>query len=249
MVTEPAIGRETLTVLIPCLNEEATVGETVRTVLETAPSLDVDVALHLIDDGSQDRTDERMRELCDAHPNVTMHTNPHRQGVGRCVLDAYERLDPETWVTVVPGDNEIIFQSIANHLAVRREYDVILGYFQNPVIRTLTRRMASQSFSAITRLLYGFSYRYLNGLKLYKAGVFRGLEVVSGGHAFNAELLAKALLRRPELRIGEVPFLARGRSVGKSRAFRPSSIWRAVWEVYRGYLSVQKYRVQVIRGS
>lgn len=248
-MTEPAAGRETLTVLIPCLNEEVSVGETVRTVLDTAPSFDLDVAIHLIDDGSKDRTNERMRALCDAHPAISMHTNERRQGVGRCVLDAYDRLDPETWVTVIPGDNEFIFESIKNHLAVRHDYDVILGYFQNPVIRTLTRRQASEAFSKVARFLYGFSYRYLNGMKLYKVGVFHGIEVVSGGHAFNAELLAKALLRRPELRIGEVPFLARGRSAGQSRAFRPSSIWRAIWEVYRGYLSVQKYRVQVIRGS
>jgi hypothetical protein len=96
------------------------------------------------------------------------------------------------------------------------------------------------------RILYGFPLRYLNGMKLYRIEAFRGIEVVSAGHGFNAELLAKAVLRNPDLRIGEAPFLARGRAHGQSKAFRPQSIARSVHEALTGYLSVCAYRRQII---
>ena len=223
--------REKLAVILPCHNEEGGIQNAVESIVVTAPLLEVDTEIIMVDDGSTDRTVEKMEELCDRYQNCRMHVNAKNLGVGRTVLNTYETIEDGTWVTVMPGDNEVIFKSIENHLAVRHDYDVILGYLQNNVVRTFTRRMASDAFASVVRVLYGYQYRYLNGLKLYRVEAFKGLEVISSGHAFNAELLAKALLRNPDLRIGEVPFLARGRALGRSNAFRPAAIMTAMWVV------------------
>lgn len=245
----PERESELLTVIIPCLNEQDAISNTVDDVLRVAGSLPLDVEVLLIDDGSTDDTRERMEEICARHPSCRMHVNPSNLGLGRSVLQAYERLPDDTWITVIPGDNEFLFESIESFVAIRHEHDVILGYLQNPVIRPLLRRMASQAFTFITNFLYGFSYRYLNGMKMYRAWAFKGIEVTSGGHAYVAELLAKAILRRPRLRIGEVPFAARGRATGTSKAVRPGSILRAVADVVKGKISVNRYRKRVISGG
>jgi hypothetical protein len=86
-------------------------------------------------------------------------------------------------------------------------------------------------------------------MKMYRVDVFKGIEVASGGHAFNAELLAKAILRNPTLRIAEAPFVARGRAEGHSKAFRPASVGRAVYEVFRGWREVATYRKEVVRST
>ena len=240
--------RETLTVIIPCYNEENGVGPTVSSVLSHAKRLPVDVRVVMIDDGSTDRTRERMEEIAREHPECVVIANDANRGLGRAVLGSYDRIKPRSWVTVLPGDNELAFESIDNYLRVRDQYDVILGYLQNPVIRTLGRRLASWSYTKIVATIYGFPWRYLNGMKMYRLEAFKDIEVVSSGHAFAAELLAKAQLRQPSLRIGEVPFVARGRKAGKSKAMRPRSVVRAVLEVMRGASSVAKYRREVIVG-
>jgi hypothetical protein len=176
-----------------------------------------------------------------------MVRNEKNLGVGRSILNTYDSLDPHSWVTVVPGDNEIVFASIYRYLEVRANSDIILGYLQNPVIRPIARRFASHLFTVVVSLLFGFGYRYLNGMKMYRVRAFQGLEVVSGGHAFNAELLAKAILRDPTLRITEVPFMARGRAHGSTKAFRPGSILRALTDVVRGAASVATFRQKVIQ--
>jgi glycosyltransferase involved in cell wall biosynthesis len=239
-------GDELLTVVVPCLNEAESVTSTVEEILELAPKLPLEVEVLMIDDGSTDETRSRMEALCARHPACRMMVNPRNLGPGRSVMRAYERIEPASWVSVVPGDGEFVFRSIQNLLALRHECDLILGYLQNSVIRSFFRRMASDAFTSVVNLLYGFGFRYLNGMKLYRLEAVRGIEVVSGGHAFNAELLAKATLRNPELRIGEAPFLARGRARGTSKALRPLSVVRAVGETLRGYRSVCRYRAEVI---
>lgn len=240
---------ETMVVLVPCRNEAQSVGRTLAEVLDVAPSLDLAVEVELIDDGSTDGTAEVMDELAAPHSNVRVVRNPKNLGVGRTVLDRYAALPADYWCTVCPGDGELVFSSIRNHLAVRADYDLILGYVQNSVIRPLSRRVASRAFTTVVNSLYGYPFRYLNGMKLYRIGVFKGIDVTSTGHAFNAELIAKAQLQRPGLRIGEVPYVARGRATGVSKAFRPQSIGRAVLDVAQGFASVRSYRSRAIAGN
>jgi glycosyltransferase involved in cell wall biosynthesis len=242
----PQASDELLTVIVPCLNEEEAVDETVEGIVATRERLPVPVEVLLIDDGSTDGTADRMEALARAHPGVRVRRNPGNLGMGRSVLLAYEELHPESWVTVVPGDNEFIFESIEAFLEVRNRYDVILGYLQNPVIRPLRRRLASSLFTGLANFLYGFDYRYLNGMKMYRAWAFKGIPVTSSGHAYVAEMLAKAILRAPRLRVGEAPFAARGRASGTSKAVRPGSVLRAVSDAWAGKLSVNDYRRRVI---
>lgn len=243
------MSEELLTVIVPCFNEERSIVRTVEDVIAVAADLPVAVDVLMVDDGSNDGTAQLMDRLCEQHPRCRARHNPHNMGLGRSVMSAYEEIPDRSWVTVLPGDHEIDFRSIHNFLAVRDQYELILGYFQNPVIRPMRRRIASASFRQVVRSLYGFDFRYMNGLKMYRIEVFRGIDVHSSGYAYTAELIAKAMLRDPSLSIGEAPFVARGRAHGSSNAFRPGAIANAVYEVVRGQRSVARYRQRVIRAS
>lgn len=240
------MSRELLTVIVPCLNEEQGLVRTVESVMEVAPELPIALQVLMVDDGSRDSTPQVMERLCVQHDLCRMRRNPRNMGLGRSVMSAYEDVPDGSWVTVLPGDDELDFKSIHGFLNIRDQFDLILGYLQNPVIRPLRRRVASAAFSHVVRFLYGLDYRYLNGLKMYRIEVFRGIEVQSSGYAYTAELIAKAILRNPSLRIGEAPFVARGRAHGRSNAFRPGAISNAVYEVVRGQRLVAAYRDHVI---
>jgi dolichol-phosphate mannosyltransferase len=240
---------ERLTVVVPCKNEAFNIERTIDSIEATIPSLDVEVDVLMIDDGSTDGTAEIMKKICAERPWCRMRVQEVNRGLGRTVLNSYHHIPEDHWVTVLPGDNELVFASIKNLLALRHENDLVLGYLQNPVIRTAVRRVASGLFSAVVRFVYGYPYRYLNGMKLYRAWIFKDLDVISTGHAFNAELLAKAILRKPDLRVAEAPFVARGRASGETKAFRPRAMAIALRDVFWGYRSVCAYREQVILES
>jgi len=237
---------EELTVIIPCKNEAQNVEDALVAVFSVIPDLNLHTNILLVNDGSTDETESVMQKLCAKYPSCRLITNKKNLGLGRTVINCYNHIPDDHWVTVFPGDNELVFGSIRNLLNCRKEYDLILGYFQNPIIRTGMRRLASAIFTFVVKIIYGYPYQYLNGMKLYKVKIFKGIEVVSSGHAFNAELLAKAILRNPNLRIGEAPFIARGRSSGSTKAFRLKSVLTAVRDIVIGYKSVSAYRNVVI---
>ena len=239
--------QESLCVIIPCLNEEPLVRRTVEEVTEHADALPMSLEIVMIDDGSTDGTRAVMQELCEKYPHCRMIAHDDNRGLGRCVTEAYDTIADGTWVTVFPGDSEFVFaESIDNLLAARHHHDVVLGYLYNSVVRKLGRRVASTTFLKLTKTLYGFRWRALNGMKLYRVEAFKGIQTVSGGHAYVAELLAKAQLRCPELRITEAPFISRGRSIGNSHAIRPRAVLRAVLETYKGAKDVGRYREEMV---
>ena len=245
---EPTQRSEKLCVLVPCLNEQELVRRTVEEVLQHANKISVGVEVVMIDDGSTDETRVVMQELCDEDDRCRLIAHDVNRGLGRCVTEAYETIADDTWVTVFPGDSEFVFaESIDNLLTARHGHDVVLGYLYNPVVRKLSRRIASTGFLKLTKTIYGFRWRSLNGMKLYRASAFKGIHVVSGGHAYVAELLAKAQLRRPDLRITEAPFISRGRAIGDSHAIKPMSVIRAVSETYKGAQDVGRYREKMVR--
>ncbi|WP_196138487.1 glycosyltransferase family 2 protein [Aliikangiella sp. G2MR2-5] len=245
------MNKEHIYILIPCLNEERNIESTVKSVMNTMLTLvdELNFTIILIDDGSTDGTLLKMEQLKEENSYCKVIKNHRNLGLGRTVLNTINELPDEAWVTVTPGDNEFIFDSLRNHLKVRNEYDLILGYVDNELIRPLIRRLASSMFTKTIQFLYGFHFRYINGFKLYRAHVFKDIEIISSGHAFNAELIAKAKLRNPFIRIGESPFLARGRNTGNSKAFSVKSIFRAISEVFRGYRSVNQFRKKVIESQ
>jgi glycosyltransferase involved in cell wall biosynthesis len=230
---------ELLTLLVPCFNEEHNIEHTVRGIFAEALPVTLDVLL--VDDCSTDGTLGVMERLAERYP-VRIRRNPENLGLGRTVMSAYASIDPDSWVCVIPGDNEFDFRSIHRFLDARHDLDVVLGYIQNPVIRPFERRIGSWAFTKTVATLYGFPYQYFNGMKMYRCRAFSQLEVISSGHAYIPELLAKAVLRNPALRIGQVPYITRGRATGETKAFQPKSIWKAMREVARGKASVDAYR-------
>lgn len=242
-----APATELITVIVPCYNEAAAIAATIEHALEVAESLPMRVEFVLIDDGSTDDTRAHIERICASHPQCCAQINPRNLGLGSSVVKAYQSIPDGSWVSVLPGDGEIEFASIRDLIAVREDADVVMGYIRNPVIRTFRRRAASWGFQQLVRTLYGFNFQYLNGLKLYRVEAVRDIDVVSKGHAYFAELLAKAVLRDPSLRIVEAPYVSRGRKTGVSKAFSSREITRAMRELAAGKRSVDAYRHQLYR--
>lgn len=237
---------ERLVVMIPCLNEEKNVQAAVDAVMAEADKLPMKVVALIIDDGSTDRTREIVEGMCATNDRCQAIFHEKNQGVGASFLEGVNWAKDSDWVTVHPGDNEFDFWSIHRFIQYRYDYDLILGYPQNTIVRTLPRRLASDAFHLMVRLAYGYTYNYLNGFWLFRAQHFRGIPVSSKGHAFCPELIAKAQLRYPALRIGEAPYISRGRKMGGSKAFQPRSVVKAMREFWVGLREVSTYRTDMV---
>jgi polysaccharide deacetylase family protein (PEP-CTERM system associated) len=84
-----ASGQRTpITVVVPCYNEEATLGYTANTLQSFAEAVrgEFDLSYVFVDDGSQDRTWQRLDELFGRRPDCILVRHPKNRGVAAATL-------------------------------------------------------------------------------------------------------------------------------------------------------------------
>ena len=81
---------KTVSVVIPCFNEEATLETLVDRVL-AADIAGLGLEIVIIDDKSQDRSLVKAQALSEAHDNVKVHTHETNQGKGAAMRTGFDR--------------------------------------------------------------------------------------------------------------------------------------------------------------
>jgi glycosyltransferase involved in cell wall biosynthesis len=235
-----------LVIIVPVRNDERTLPGVFRELRRELDSIPMHVEVHAVDDASHDGSTELCERALEEGLLASFRRHERHVGRGRAVQSVWARVPEGAWVTSFPGDREFLFSSIHGFLAVRDDYDVLLGYPRNRVVQPLARRLVSRTFTEASRAVYGLRFRYLSGMKLYRIEAFRGLDIVSTGRTWSSELLAKALLRNPHLRVGEVPFVLRTDSSSAEKALHPTAMVRAARDFAAGVSSVSRYRDRII---
>jgi glycosyltransferase involved in cell wall biosynthesis len=107
-------------VLIPCLNEEAAIGEVVQSVLALG------VPVIVVDDGSDDRTPDIVREL-----PVTLLRHPQRSGKGEALRTGFREALRQGFdaVLTMDGDGQHLADDIPRIAAAAQRYPnhIVIG--------------------------------------------------------------------------------------------------------------------------
>src|SRR5262245_36594248 len=95
-----------LSIVIPCLNEEKNIIDTLDTVVEAIAGLRHSSELLVIDDGSTDTTAFTVARYCEVHPElpIRLHKNPRNRGLTRSYVDG-AFLSRGKYYRLVCGDN------------------------------------------------------------------------------------------------------------------------------------------------
>lgn len=218
------MNKNDITVLIPTLNEGATIGEVVQEFKER----DYDVLV--IDGGSEDDTQEKARK------KGARVIEQMGEGKGQAVQEAIEVLDSE-YIVMIDGDGTYLPEEVDNLLdPLKRGYEHVLG-----------DRISKKNREAFTRLnyignkilnqLFKFAHGkdlndILTGYRVFKRESVEALRLDETGFGIEAEMTAEALKRGQKLT--SVPITYRKRpeeSDTKLRPFRDGS-WIAL-TIYR----------------
>lgn len=214
---KPTEPEKSLSVLIPCFNEEGNVANTVGEVERALLGVVEDYELLLVNDASSDSTGKRIDELGQQNSRVRVVHNSVNRGLGYNYRLGVE-LARKEYFLLIPGDNEVMegaIREIARHM---KEADIIIPYAKNPEIRPWTRRVFSRLFTAIVNSLSGQSLHYYNGPVLHKLEKLRSVEMKTDGFAYQAEILVQLLRNGCTYR--QVPMVLRARAQGSSNALR-----------------------------
>ena len=220
-----------LSVLVPCYNERATIERLLTAVVAVDTGLAIEVLVG--DDGSSDGTRDILSKL--SLPGVKVIFMPDNVGRGGVIKHLWT-LATGDLVVHQDADLEYDPQDYIPMLAPLLEgrADVVYGSrFKGSIegMRWLNR-MGNLTMSGAARALYGVQVSDLmTCYKMYRASLIQGLHIDANGFDFEAEFTAR--LAQRGARFAEVPVSFSGRTFEEGKKIRAFDAVRVMRELIR----------------
>ncbi len=227
-----AARRDCIAILIPCYNEEKTVGEVVKQFQAQLPA----AAIYVFDNNSSDETVARAK----AAGARVFHER--RQGKGYVTQAMFRQVDADIYV-IVDGDGTYPADSIHRLLApvLSNAADMVVGSRLHADSQSEFKQLNALGNRLVLRVLNGiFRVKLtdiLSGYRVFNRKFVKGLPLFGGGFEIETELTIKAIERG--FRIIEVPINLTHRPPGshsKIRFFRDGVIiLNTILALFRDY--------------
>lgn len=211
-------ARPTAAVVIPALNEEATIGEQVAEVLAVAarPDLPARIAeVIVVDNGSDDRTAWRARSA-----GATVVSEP-RRGYGRACAAGVEAAGDVELIVLMDGDRSDRIDELPLLLAplLAGEADLVIGSrvlgSYEPGSLLPQQRFGNWLAARLLRLLYGVRVTDVGPFRVIRRRQLVSLGMRETTYGWSVEMIARAARRG--LWVREVPVSYRKRAGGDSK--------------------------------
>ncbi|TAM45948.1 MAG: glycosyltransferase family 2 protein [Gammaproteobacteria bacterium] len=228
-MSQRSLELPSLTVIMPCLNEESSVAAAAGATLAAFDKYSIDGELIIVNDGSTDRTLEIATGLMKADRRIRVLSHEKPWGVGATFWHGVQeaRNDYVMWIA---GDNENDPEDALIYYYMSRDTDIIVPFIHNVEVRSVLRRVVSSLYRFIINVSFGMNLNYTNGAVIYNVAVLREINLQSVGFFYQAEILIQ-LIRAGYLYAETPHFLSRRRS-GKTKALTLKSFF----DVTKAYL-------------
>jgi dolichol-phosphate mannosyltransferase len=214
-----------LTLLIPALNEENAISETVNSLYSVAKEVLDDVEIIIVNDGSTDNTGEIINQLAAENSAIlTIHHN-QPQGLGYIFREGIAKAKFE-FLSFIPGDNAYNASSLKPFFEAVSSTDMVLGYRINQSqTRQLYRVFISLAYSFVMRLLFAPAVRDFHAIQVFPVQRVRALRLTST--VSQVEFIVKLL--RSGVTYTQIPVELNSDKSGKSRSLR----WKTFVSVFK----------------
>lgn len=220
-----------LSIVMPIYNEEATLEEIVKRVLDTP----FEKELLLVDDGSADRSRSIMAELEAAHPEVRCIYHVENQGKGAALSTGFQSVEGDL-VLVQDADLEYDpadYGTLIEPIEAGRA-DVVYGSRflgrDGERVHFFWHTLGNRFLTGLSNLLTGLKLTDMETCyKVFPAAVAKDLNIRSRTFAVEPEMTAK--FARRKLRVEEVPISYHGRNYETGKKIGIKDAFIAVWAI------------------
>lgn len=220
----------TMSVFFPAYYDEHNIGKVTRSAVKILEELKFkDYEVIIIEDGSPDKTGEVADELAKEFPKVRVIHHTKNLGYGATLRDGFINAKMD-YVFYTDGDNQFNLEEMKKFVALIPYSDIIVGYRKHKQY-SLYRKFTSLCYNYLLKLIFDISYWDIDcAFKLFKADLFKKIEIKSIDAFIDAEIMLKANLLDytvTELGVEHLP-----RVDGVSTGARPSVILRTIREIF-----------------
>ncbi len=225
-------------VLIPCYNEERTVGKVVTDYREALPEADI----YVYDNNSGDDTAAIVAELACRDPRVHLR-HEYRQGKGNVIRSMFRDIDADCYL-LIDGDDTYPADSapamVAEVLSGRA--DMVVGDRLSATYFTENKRRFHNTGNRlvrglINRLFAASIHDIMSGYRAFSPAFVRGFPVLARGFEIETEMTIHAVDKN--LLIREIPVDYRDRpdgSVSKLNTYSDGLlVLRTIFRLFKDY--------------
>lgn len=227
----------TLSIVIPCFNEETTLKSCVEKVLEIQDR-QISIEMIIVDDASTDKSLHFARELAERHPTIIRVMNHTvNQGKGAALRTGF-KMATGNFVAVQDADleyNPFDLKKLIQPL-INDEADVVLGsrFISGDMHRVLYfwHYMGNRFLTFFSNIFTDLNLTDMETCyKVFKRDVIQSIDIQENRFGFEPEIIAKIAHKR--LRIFEAGISYHGRTYeeGKKIGFRDG--FRALYCIFR----------------
>ena len=209
----------TVSVVVPCHNEEANIGRLVRMLLGMYDNYIREIVV--VDDNSTDNTADVTAAIAASEPRVRLLRRKPPGGVGRALREGYAAARGRYILSIdcdfinIASEFRGLFDAVAAGCdgAIGSRFSSESALIHYPFLKIL----ANRAFHWILNFLLGRKIRDLsNNLKLYRADIFKNLDIEENHFAANAETGLKPVLMGYDIREVPTSWINRTSEMGKS---------------------------------
>ena len=237
---------KSLSVIIPAYNEEGNIHSACEDIARVAEKHLSDYEILVFDDASQDQTSEVVQQFQKENSHVLLFRNPVNKGLGynyrAGILNARCR-----YAIMVPGDNEVVADSLEGIFKQVGMTDIIITYATNPEVRPLWRQRVSGIFTGVLNFLFGLNVRYYNGPSVIRTDLAREFVSFTNSFAYMAVILVQLLKSGASFK--QMGFVLRARQYGETKAFRLKNVMSVMWDIVSLFwkVTIRRQFKQVLR--
>jgi glycosyltransferase involved in cell wall biosynthesis len=225
---------ERVAVLVPCHNEEATVGRVVRDFRDALP----DARVYVFDNASTDRTAEEA-----AAAGAVVVASP-RKGKGHVVMQMFREVEAD-WYVMVDGDSTYPATSAPGLLqAARREgADMVIGRRVTPATELARayrpmHQLGNRMVCRLIRATFGSPVRdVFSGFRVFSSDFVKTAPLAATGFDTEIEMTLQALSKGYRVTEADVPYTSRpSGSVSKLNTYRDGArVLAAFFGIFRDH--------------
>jgi glycosyltransferase involved in cell wall biosynthesis len=192
-----------IAVLIPCINEETTIGKVVKDFKQLLPA----AKMYVYDNNSTDRTKERAIQAGAIVRSETL------KGKGNVIRRMFADIEADVYV-LVNGDDTYHAASVIDmiELLVRNQLDMVNGArsFEKSEVFRSGHRLGNRILSNLVRIIFGKDIKdMLSGFRVFSHRFVKSFPAMSRGFEIETELTIHALELRLKVAEIETPFKMR----------------------------------------
>lgn len=207
-----------LSIVIPARNEEENIEETIKNIIPYINPQETEIIV--VNDHSEDRTKEKVENLCKEYPFVKIIDNLNEPGFANALKTGFRNAKGE-FVLPVMADGCDLPETIKKMVKKAKEgYDLICGSRYTEGGKRIGGPKIQGFFSKFVGITLNFLIKIptkdcANAFKMYRREILNSLDLKEKGFAISMEACLKFYFKN--YKICEIPTVWYGRKKGKSK--------------------------------